>query len=148
MDIVEYDVIRDINLYIEGDIEAFKQSFPGISIPAALKSNMVHDLKSLRNTEYSAAFTAVDGEEAIGFVIVEMRAFYSIPQGYVSSIYVSPDNRRMGVSAKLLERAEYWAKSKGAFSLTLDVSLVNEKALNAYESCGYVETRVQMEKII
>ena len=148
MDVLEYMPIRDLDLYVKGDLEAFRQSFPGLSVPGPLRSPMIQELKALETTEYCAAYTAVLDEEPIGFVIVEMRAFYSIPQGYVSSIYVDKKHRRMGVSSQLLERAERWAKSKGAYSLTLDVSLVNEKALSAYEASGYTETRVQMEKII
>ena len=146
MDIVEYDPKRDFELYLNGDIEAFNFSFPGVSINGDLRSDIIFNLKSFEISDYKTAFTAILEGIPIGFVFIEMSGFFTIPQGYISSIYVEKAHRKKGVSSRLIEKAEKWAKEKGAFSITLDVSLVNEGAIGVYESIGFMETRVQMEK--
>lgn len=148
MKIKKYDVSRDLNLYIEGSVDAFRESFPGVSMPQTEHSNIVNDLKAMTNTDFLGAYTAVLDNEPLGFVIVSIQPFYLIEQGYIESVFVYPQYRRRGISNALLQEAESWSRRRGARSIKLDVSLVNDTAVQVYEASGYIKTRVQMDKSI
>ncbi|AJQ95080.1 GNAT family N-acetyltransferase [Gynuella sunshinyii] len=146
MNIREFDYQNDISLYVSGDIEAFKESFPGITIPSILKSEIEHGFKSFCINDFNCAYTAVENEKPVGFVVVSIHYFYMIPQGYIESIYVDSDHRGNGISHELINKATEWARSKGANTIRLDVSLTNEIAISAYQKNGFIQTRIQMEK--
>ncbi len=143
-----FDPRQDLELYIRGDEDTFKQSFPGISIPGEIHSEIVNGLKQLQNNEYTGVYTATLDSLPIGFVIITIEPFYFISQGYIESIYIDPEYRGRGFSKALLNQAESWSKDRGARSIKLDVSLSNESAKSVYETWGFVKTRVQMDKPI
>jgi GNAT superfamily N-acetyltransferase len=148
MKIVPFVTSRDLDLYLEGDVVAFKESFPGVTITTDLMRDIRSGILGITHNEDMAAFTALIDELPIGFVTISKQWFYDIPQGYVDSIFVKENYRNQGVGRQLLSTAESWAKEVGAYSIRLDVSLCNTTAITAYEKSGFVSTRVQMERAI
>lgn len=144
MKILPFDLERDFDLYLTGDTEAFSQSFPGLSITPDIRTSIESGINGLPFAEGIAALTLVD-EKPIGFVVVSLRWFYTIPQGYIESIFVHPDRRGSGARKLLIDAAKEWSCQQGARSVTLDVSAGNTAAIEAYRSSGFAVTRHQME---
>ncbi|MES2818518.1 MAG: GNAT family N-acetyltransferase [Pseudomonadota bacterium] len=148
MDIVSLDLQRDLELYLEGEVEAFQHSFPGVSLSHVQRAEMKASVVELAGNQDFAAFTALSENRPVGFVVVSMQWFYTSPQGYIDSIYVMAEHRAQGIGGQLLNAAEHWAAQRGARSVRLDVSVVNTTAIGMYESAGFGVTRVQMERPI
>jgi ribosomal protein S18 acetylase RimI-like enzyme len=148
MEIRAFNKQYDIPLYVEGDVEAWKESYPGVTLPLSAMSEIERGFKNYVSDDNCCAFTAIENEQPIGFVIVTLEFFIVIPQGYISSIYVKPKYRGKGIGAALIGQAESWAKAKGAKSIKLDVSRINETAISTYEKSGFVTTRYQMDKAL
>ena len=148
MEIREFDKKYDIPLYVEGDVEAWKESYPGVTLPLSAISEVERGFNNFVSDDSCCAFTAIVDEQPIGFVIVTLEYFIVIPQGYISSIYVKPKYRGQGIGTALIGQVESWAKAKGAKSIKLDVSRVNESAISTYEKSGFVTTRYQMDKAL
>lgn len=146
MDIREFDADRDIDLYVEGDVDSFRESFPGVSVPGSLITEFRDERLRLINDSHVAGFTAQNELGPEGFVVVSSHYFYVVPGAYIETIYVREEFRGSGVVGALLERAEVWAKANGARFLQLDVSQVNQRAIAAYEKNGFSKTRIQMQK--
>ena len=146
MDIREYDETIDNEFYLEGDVDAFKNSFPGVAVPGSLISEFKHARSGISENPFKAGFTAINELGYLGFVVVSLMSFYNVPGAYVESIYVRESNRGHGVVEALLDKAQEWALSQGAKYIELDVSLSNERAISAYEKHGFIQTRVQMQK--
>ncbi|MBL8262643.1 MAG: GNAT family N-acetyltransferase [Xanthomonadaceae bacterium] len=147
MEVLPFEMGRDLRLYIEGSTEAFLNSYPGVSVSSDIARDIEAGVRALASSSESVAFTLCD-DRPIGFVVVSMRWFYVIRQGYVDSIFVCPEKRGIGASRYLLRAAELWSFRNGARTIALDVSLSNHHAIQAYRSAGYSEMRVQMEKSI
>ena len=60
-------------------------------------------------------------------------------EGEIERVAVHPDSRRRGYGRKLMEAMVEYSRKKGVRDMTLDVRVNNEKAINLYESCGFVE---------
>src|SRR5262245_57619378 len=105
MEIMPFNRSRDEALYIEGDTDAFMNSYPGVSVTSEIAANIRQSMDGLESSPHVAAFTLIDGEP-IGFVIVSLQWFYVFAQGYVNSIYVKPSKRGIGASQRLLHAAE------------------------------------------
>lgn len=60
-------------------------------------------------------------------------------EGEIERVAVHPDFRRRGYGRKLMEAMVEYSRRKGVRDMTLDVRVNNEKAINLYESCGFVE---------
>lgn len=89
-------------------------------------------------------YVAQDGEEALGFVALEMTGAFT---GYVKSICVSPQHRGRGVGACLMAFAEerVFRESPNVF---LCVSEFNEGARRFYMRLGYEEVGVLGDYIV
>lgn len=60
-------------------------------------------------------------------------------EGEIERVAVHPDSRRRGYGRKLMEAMVEYSRKKWVRDMTLDVRVNNEKAINLYESCGFVE---------
>ncbi len=142
-----FDPSRDADLYVEGYCEAFRESYPGVSVTTALATSYRESLANIGTVPGLAAFTADwDGAPA-GFIVLAVTKMDSVRQISVQAIYVAEAFRRRGVGGKLLAQAASYTQRVGASSTRLDVSVTNKAALALYESAGYVVTRYQMEKL-
>lgn len=64
-------------------------------------------------------------------------------EGEIERIAVHPRFRGQGLGRKLMEAMEEYGKSQGVTDITLEVRNSNEKAINLYESCGFVKEAVR-----
>jgi len=93
-----------------------------------------------------------DGQNVVGYVAVQPH----VPQeevheiaydyAYVSDIVVREHCRGQGVGRALLIAAENYARRQGASILRLGVLAGNQDARGLYESCGYGEREILLEK--
>ena len=60
---------------------------------------------------------------------------YGLGWLHVDMLAVSPERRRTGIGAQLLEQAEHWARQRGALGVYLDT--IEFQALGFYERLGY-----------
>lgn len=67
-------------------------------------------------------------------------------QTYVFLLYVSPDHRRLGIGAALMQQAETWARQRGDRQMGLQVFHHNAPALGLYSKLGYQPQSVWMMK--
>jgi ribosomal protein S18 acetylase RimI-like enzyme len=64
------------------------------------------------------------------------------PRWILNDLFVSPEFRRLGVGAALLERARHFAVSTGAKSMSLETAVTNKTAQALYESLGWKRDEV------
>ena len=144
----EFEVRKDLDLYIKGDISAFKESFPGVSLPSEMITEISEEIKLIAGKSETVGITAVHESTPIGFVVGSLQLFYVVPFLYIESIYVEPEYRGNGFGGALLEKAEKWGESQGAKFVQLHVSVGKESAIGSYRKSGYSNTRLQMDKML
>ncbi len=76
--------------------------------------------------------TALDGDDELAGGLV---GEYGLGWLHINLLAVSPDRRRTGIGAQLLEQAEAWARSRGALGVNLDT--IEFQALAFYQRLGY-----------
>jgi ribosomal protein S18 acetylase RimI-like enzyme len=97
-------------------------------------------------------FVAVDGARVIGIVCVWARVPPDGPDdvphdhAYVSDLAVLGTHRRSGIGRALLERAEAFARERGATTLRVGVRSHNAAARRLYRAAGFAENRVELAK--
>lgn len=64
-------------------------------------------------------------------------------EGEIERIAVHPRFRGQGLGRKLMEAMEEYGRSQGVTDITLEVRNSNKKAINLYESCGFVKEAVR-----
>ena len=62
---------------------------------------------------------------------------YNAPEGYVSTIDVHPDYRRLGLASRMLAIGEDAVRAMGATRIVLQVEVDNEPAKALYRKLGY-----------
>jgi GNAT superfamily N-acetyltransferase len=67
---------------------------------------------------------------------------------HIFLLYVSPEHRRRGIGAALMQHVEDWAKAKGEFQIGLQVFQHNQPALQLYQKLGYQPQSIWMVKLI
>jgi ribosomal protein S18 acetylase RimI-like enzyme len=88
-------------------------------------------------------FVAVDNDTVIGTVM----AGYDGHRGWIYSIAVSSDYRKMGAGSALLSFAEERLSEKGCMKINLQIMEGNEAVETFYHSNGYqTEKRISMGK--
>lgn len=80
------------------------------------------------------AFVAEEGDEAVGFVLVEYRG---ADQGHVITLDVRADHRRRGVGMALLVEAEQWLAKRGVRRVRLETAVDNQAGIAFWEQGGY-----------
>jgi ribosomal protein S18 acetylase RimI-like enzyme len=112
----------------------------------------VRFLKKKIRARNAAVFVAEAGGKAIGHVMVSIQKRPAIyvhdSEAYIGEIFVDNRFRGRGTGSLLLKEAERWAKSKGSYSLGLNLSTDNLDALRLYERFGFVAHHSKMNKII
>lgn len=103
---------------------------------ANLHAASFQDTRSWSEAEFAALLSApinflVTGREsfALGRTIGE--------EAELLTIAVYPDLRRIGLGRTILEQFEAMAQMRGANHVFLEVSAVNQPAINLYNSTGY-----------
>jgi aminoglycoside 6'-N-acetyltransferase I len=103
-----------------------------------------NELEDLLASEKDRIFLAVKEGDTIGFVHMSLRFDYvegssSSPVGYVEGIYVDENYRNQGVSRKLVEAGEAWAKSLGCKEIGSDTELDNHGSQAFHQRIGFKE---------
>jgi ribosomal protein S18 acetylase RimI-like enzyme len=68
------------------------------------------------------------------------------PYAYISDLVVLPEARGEGLGRALLERAESYARKRGAVRIRLHVLAKNAKAAELYEAFGYRDYERELER--
>ncbi|GAJ97807.1 GNAT family N-acetyltransferase [Geomicrobium sp. JCM 19055] len=101
------------------------------------------------HSDYRTWLAFVD-EEVVGLIAAVKSYFYEKDGEYVRIVafVVDGEHRGQGVGRRLMQRAEDWATSIGAFTMALN-SGANEERTNAheyYKKAGFLETNVGFTK--
>jgi ribosomal protein S18 acetylase RimI-like enzyme len=96
----------------------------------------------------AVVYGAFDDEELVAFIWAYVHPFREETRMYVSEIRVKEEYRKQGIGSQLLRQVEDKAKEIGLHTIYLHAEAGNMDARRFYESCGYVEERIQMRKEI
>lgn len=97
-------------------------------------------------------FVAEEAGKIVGFVSVWARVPVEEPDddpaeyAYVSDLVVEAARRRRGLGRELMSAAEDYARARGARRIRLSVMARNLGARDFYQSMGYVENEIEVEK--
>lgn len=102
------------------------------------------EFEELLTSEKDKVCLAAMDDRYIGFLHMSLRFDYvegssSSPVGYVEGIYVDENYRNQGVSRKLVEAGEVWAKSKGCKELGSDTGWDNQVSQAFHQKIGFKE---------
>jgi [ribosomal protein S18]-alanine N-acetyltransferase len=133
-------VLRD---YRETDLEAmclldavcFAEEF-------AFDFETIRAFASARNSIAVAAETTRG--VMVGFLIAQMERTVAGRRGYIVTLDVSPEWRRMGLGAHLMSEVERRAMEAGARWMDLHVFTGNIAAIGFYERLGYVRGTLRL----
>ncbi len=137
----------DMELYLEGEIDSFRLTYPGLTIGAELEKELKENVLHSFAHRTSEGFTAITSNP-IGFIILSTQYIFNIPVGYVENIYVKEEERSKGYGRKLLIFAQDYFREKGYRVLQLDVTVHHRSALRLYETEGFQVGGYRMEKNI
>ncbi|MBW4840676.1 MAG: GNAT family N-acetyltransferase [Paenibacillaceae bacterium] len=102
------------------------------------------EFEDLLVSEKDKVFLAAIDANYIGFLHMSLRFYYvegssSSPVGYMEGIYVDESQRNQGVSKKLVEAGEVWAKSLGCKELGSDTGWDNHVSQAFHQRIGFRE---------
>lgn len=104
----------------------------GIAYPAA-------ELAHFLFHPHSISLVAVEGNEILGFSIVELAMARGRRIGHIITIDVDPAQRRRGVGRLLMEKMLAGCRSAGAEMIRLEVAVDNDAAIAFYRLRGFVQ---------
>jgi ribosomal protein S18 acetylase RimI-like enzyme len=142
-----YEQDLDFDLFLAGEVESFRLSYPCMAVSADVLAALRADVRHLAQGGKQSAFTAVDAEP-LGFIILSTGQFNKARFGYVENLFVSAGARGRGVAKALLGFAEEFFAGQGIDSLQLDVFVGHAAAIKLYQAQGYAVSRHRMEKRI
>lgn len=133
---------------VEWELDANRRRGAEIAAP------YIQQLLDRRQADAGELFVAEVNGEIAGFVCVyakldsgKMCPAYT-KYAYVSDIVVRSTHRGGGIGRLLLERAEAFAREKGALVINLDVLSRNVGAVGFYELMGYDRIEISMRKVL
>lgn len=131
----------------------FHKNFPDYMTPSLGWKNMMRQLYEEDLISSSRAiFIAKDYYKSAGFLRVESRVnsriFATSIIGYISDIYVEEQYRGTNVAEKLFAEGINWFRSKGIYSVRLNVNPENTRAINFYNKLGFKEVNKTLSMAI
>jgi [ribosomal protein S18]-alanine N-acetyltransferase len=133
-------VIRD---YRSADLEAIFR-LDQICFAAEFRFDR-ESMKSFAEAHQAIALVAeTDDGSVVGFLIVHVERVSALRVGYVVTIDVAPEFRRIGLAGALMDEASRRVVAVGVHRMELHVYVGNAEAIRFYESRGYV--RVGMRR--
>jgi [ribosomal protein S18]-alanine N-acetyltransferase len=133
-------VIRD---YRRADLEAIFQ-LDQICFAAEFRFER-ESMRRFAEARVAVALVAEGGAGVLaGFVIVHVERVLAARIGYVVTLDVAPEFRRIGLAGALMEAASRRVVAEGGHRMELHVYVGNAEAIRFYESRGYV--RVGLER--
>lgn len=125
--------------YITSDEESLYSVFKEWNLPEDISQKDFHEsLERMQNEPFNKAFVAKENGRVLGYVQVFRILELGMPVAFeVSELIVSKIERSKGIGAKLLKKAEEYAKAGGASSIKLSSQLFRSRAHVFYENNGY-----------
>ena len=136
-----------MDLFLEGDICVFRQSFRHIKVSDDIRHSLFQNLADMLAAGEWFGFTWAD-PEPVGCILLSKAHQWGMGLGYVENIYVVPDARGRGIAAQLLAHAEDHLRRAGCGLIQLDALRGEGSAEGLYEKLGYHISSVKMEKKI
>ncbi len=107
-------------------------------------ADLKHEFEQLLSSKKDIVYLAVVEGAYVGFIHMSLRSDYvegsrSSPVGYIEGIYVDEKYRRRGISRKLIEAGEHWAKSLGCTEIASDTELDNIESQQFHKKMGFQE---------
>jgi ribosomal protein S18 acetylase RimI-like enzyme len=102
---------------------------------------------ALRNPDYELLVAELEGE-IVGFIDqwVIQDFVHGAKLGYIQNLYVTPEHRRKGIGARLLQESLKRAEDKGVLEIHVVTEFDNEPAINLYRTHGLTQESLQLEK--
>jgi GNAT superfamily N-acetyltransferase len=99
-------------------------------------------LEAIAEAGRAATFVAESGGVVVGFVGLRLERSYEYddPHVRVTALAVDEGHRHEGIGGVLLERAEAWARERGALLMFLTSGAQRTEAHAFYESHGWTRT--------
>lgn len=126
-------------------IEIKKDQQEYISQIAALESEIFPDPWSEKSIEetlenpQARIWAIISSQALLGYVIF----YYVLDEGEIARIATSPEHRRQGLAARLLEKMRAFSHEQNITRWLLDVRKSNEPAIHFYEAAGFVRDGVR-----
>lgn len=108
----------------------------GAKLPEFVKDNLVTELRKRRGVHVVIAF-ADESPAGMAVCFEGFSTFACKPLLNIHDLIVGQSYRRLGLSKRLLAKAEELAVSLGCCKLTLEVLEGNAVAQAAYKACGF-----------
>jgi GNAT superfamily N-acetyltransferase len=123
------------------DAEALARLCTQLGYPAE-SPDMPARLERLAADLNARALVAVAGGKVLGFATVHLRDTlnHPTPIAQLTLLVVDERVRSRGVGRVLVERAETWARERGARRMTITTGLDRARAHAFYEKIGYTHT--------
>ena len=117
--------------------------------PSAFGSTYARE-SQLTDAEWIERATRWNGEKGIGFLAMDDGVACGIAGSFLDendatraqliSMWTAPTHRQQGVGRLLVDEVAAWARLRGARTLLLTVTSVNEPAMRFYERLGFTRT--------
>lgn len=113
----------------------------------------VADVTALQlSAEGEVTLLALIGAEAVGILRATCsrgtRLVHPVRYGFLTSAYVRPEHRRLGVLRRLLARAEAWCRDQGLTEVRLHCTLENLDGNQAWEALGYAPAELVRRRVL
>ena len=106
-----------------------------------VQADVHHITKALEAADTNDCIFIAEDEtgKAVGFIRIVMHEDYYTGEqhAHVNDVVVTSESEGKGVGKLLLDKADAWAKDKGARWITLNVFNENFRARSVYEKAGY-----------
>jgi len=134
----KFDKSTDLELLIAGEVEAYTSSYPGSRVPLNLVTNRIRSIESNR-----ARCVVLDEHGPKGYAVASRHIVTDRIEIYVESIYIDPASRGSGKVELLLNSL---LEKSAENTISLDVSVVNNTAVDSYKTLGFRVQRYRMTK--
>jgi ribosomal-protein-alanine N-acetyltransferase len=96
-------------------------------------------MKSFAEAKNACVVVAASAAELAGFCILHVERSRRRTVGYVVTLDVAPEQRRLGLATRLMDAVERFAVADGCSALLLHVYTGNLPAVSFYERLGFVQ---------
>jgi len=148
MEIRDHIPADDTELYIEAERESFKAAYPGVKVTTENEKYFLAAATHKDTHPDLRAFTLQEDNVPVGMISIHARTNALKPTCYVTNIYIQDHLRGVGAFELLFGAVEKFCKETGLRTISLDVSVQNERALSAYRKFGFDITHHSMMKTL
>ena len=148
MEIRDHIAERDTELYIEAERESFKAAYPDVKITEQKEEYFLVAATHRYTHRDHHAFTLQDDNQPIGMIGIHTKVKAPKPTCYVTNIYIQSQYRGSDAIRLLMETVEKYGAEVGVETISLDVSVQNNRALSAYINLGFSITHHSMMKVL